>query len=61
MPQTIERRCIYFLDRHLWWIAPIVIVMPLVYISGSNPAAPSAAYFGTTGIWNLVEKVLDRV
>jgi hypothetical protein len=48
------------LHRHLWWLAPVVIIMPLVYFSG-NAVAPSAAYFGTTGIWNVISKLVDQI
>jgi len=46
---------IRFLNRHFWWIGPVVVIMPLVYIS-DNPVAPTATYFGTAGIWNLLSK-----
>jgi hypothetical protein len=49
-----------FLGRHLWWMAPVVIIMPLVYFS-DNAVAPSAAYFGTTGIWNVASKIFDQI
>lgn len=54
----ISDKWVQILSKHLWWAAPIVIIMPLVYFSGSA-VAPSAAYFGTTSIWNLISKVID--
>lgn len=56
----ITKKITKFMSTHLWWMAPVVIIMPLVYFSG-NAMATSAAYFGTTGIWNVIEKVLDQV
>lgn len=49
---------IQFLGRHFWWIGPLVVIMPLVYFSG-NAGVPSAAYFGTAGIWNLLSKLSE--
>lgn len=57
---SVEIKTVKFLDAHLWWIAPFVIIMPLMFIS-SNPVAPSAAYFGTTSIWHVIEKILDSL
>jgi hypothetical protein len=44
--------------KNIWWIAPIVIIGPLVYIT-NDPLHPTAAYVGTNGLWKLIEKLLD--
>lgn len=47
-----------YIRRNLWWIAPIVIIIPLVYISG-NVISPIAAYYGTSSAWKIIEKIFD--
>jgi len=44
--------------RHLWWMAPICIIIPLSILSG-DPVNPTIAYIGTTGIWTFLERLAD--
>lgn len=48
------------LSNNLWWIAPVIIVVP-ISIATQNLISPTAAYVGTTGIWNLIEELLDHL
>ena len=57
---TIHDKILNFLDVHLWWLAPVVIIMPISYISG-EVLAPLGAYLGTTGIWNVLEHIFEQI
>ena len=44
--------------KHIWWVAPIIVVIPITLVT-QDPLHPTAAYVGTTSIWNLIEKLLN--